>query len=169
MIGGNKYEMGSIVIELAIIESDVGIVAQNAQRILEGERGIVDRRQGEARFFPSVQPMAKQVQAEPAESVDASGQFHARGLLTGACRSCLSPSLARSSIRRRNLRASLTSPYPIRSGATLPTSGCWRSYSVFDRYAIVDEILLAEQTEKLTQHYEKMAAQPERKVVPLNG
>jgi integrase len=44
-----------------------------------------------------------------------------------------------------------------------------RTRSVFDRYAIVDEILLAEQTEKLTQHYEKMAAEPERKVVPLNG
>jgi len=34
---------------------------------------------------------------------------------------------------------------------------------------IVDENLLAEQTEKLTQHYDKTAAEPERKVVPLNG
>ncbi|MHC4065951.1 MAG: tyrosine-type recombinase/integrase [Planctomycetota bacterium] len=44
-----------------------------------------------------------------------------------------------------------------------------RTRSVFDRYAIVDEHLLAEQTEKLTQHYEKTAAKPRRKVVPLNA
>ena len=44
-----------------------------------------------------------------------------------------------------------------------------RTRSVFDRYAIVDESLLLEQSAKLTQFYDETAAQPERKVVPLNG
>jgi integrase len=44
-----------------------------------------------------------------------------------------------------------------------------RTRSIFDRYAIVDENLLAEQTEKLSQPYQKTAAQLERKVVPLDG
>ncbi len=44
-----------------------------------------------------------------------------------------------------------------------------RTRSVFDRYAIVDEKLLLEQSAKLTQFYRETAAQPERKVVPLNG
>ncbi len=44
-----------------------------------------------------------------------------------------------------------------------------RTRSVFDRYAIVDESLLLEQSAKLTQFYHDTVAEPERKVVPLNG
>jgi len=41
--------------------------------------------------------------------------------------------------------------------------------SVFRRYAIVNEKMLEEQTEKLTDFYRETAAQPERKVIPLDG
>ncbi len=41
------------------------------------------------------------------------------------------------------------------------------THSVFKRYAIVDETMLVEQTEKLTELYQASAAKAERKVASL--